>query len=390
MSNIYMYAHGGSGNHGCEAIVRSTAKILEEAGCKEMHLISANLEEDMQYGVNQICKITEDRQGYSKISWDFFKAYYRLKIKKDFVSMDELIYAKAISKIKCGDVTLSIGGDNYCYADVRKYVMLHNMMLRKGAKTVLWGCSVEPEVVQIPEIAEDLAKYHLIVAREPISYVALKQVNTNVIQVPDPAFTLQTDMLPLPRNWKKGEMVGINVSPLVLQSNMSSEIVYQSYEMLIEYILKNTTYSIALVPHVVWNDNNDLMLLSKLYEEYEKSDRIVLLGDCNCMQLKGYIARCRFFVGARTHATIAAYSSCVPTLVLGYSVKSRGIARDLFGTEENYVLPVQTLRNSDELVEHFKWIVEHEKEIKAHLEDIMPEYISKVYVGKDAVKKLIQ
>ena len=67
------------------------------------------------------------------------------------------------------------------------------------------------------------------------------------------------------------------------------------------------------------------------------------------MELKGYIARCRFFVGARTHATIAAYSSCVPTLVLGYSVKSRGIARDLFGNEENYVLPVQSLQEPDEL-----------------------------------------
>ena len=49
------------------------------------------------------------------------------------------------------------------------------------------------------------------------------------------------------------------------------------------------------------------------------------------------------FIGARTHATIAAYSSCVPTLVVGYSIKARGIAKDLFGTDEGYVLPVQAL-----------------------------------------------
>ena len=29
MSRIFLYAHGGSGNHGCEAIVRSTIKILK-------------------------------------------------------------------------------------------------------------------------------------------------------------------------------------------------------------------------------------------------------------------------------------------------------------------------------------------------------------------------
>ena len=80
--------------------------------------------------------------------------------------------------------------------------------------------------------------------------------------------------------------------------------------------------------------NNDLEVLAQLYDEFKDNDRIMLIGDHNCMELKGYIARCRFFVGARTHATIAAYSSCVPTLVLGYSVKSRGIARDLFGNEE--------------------------------------------------------
>ena len=50
--------------------------------------------------------------------------------------------------------------------------------------------------------------------------------------------------------------------------------------------------------------------------------RVLLVGDHNCMELKGFIGRCRFFVGARTHATIAAYSSCVPTLAAGYSVKS--------------------------------------------------------------------
>ena len=96
------------------------------------------------------------------------------------------------------------------------------------------------------------------------------------------------------------------------------------------------------------------------------------------------------FVGARTHATIAAYSSCVPTLVLGYSVKSRGIARDLFGNEENYVLPVQSLQEPDELTKHFRWLVGHEKEIKDHLEKIMPEYISKAYSGKMALDKLVR
>lgn len=78
-----------------------------------------------------------------------------------------------------------------------------------------------------------------------------------------------------------------------------------------------------------------------------------MIEDCNCMQLKGYISRCRFFIGARTHATIAAYSTFVPTLVLGYSIKSRGIATDLFGSDENYVISIQDLLNEEDLYQAF-------------------------------------
>ena len=84
------------------------------------------------------------------------------------------------------------------------------------------------------------------------------------------------------------------------------------------------------------------------------------------MELKGIISKCRFFVGARTHSTIAAYSMGIPTLVVGYSVKARGIARDLFGGEEGYVLPVQKLTR-DKLISAFKNIMIKEKEIQKKL-----------------------
>ena len=41
------------------------------------------------------------------------------------------------------------------------------------------------------------------------------------------------------------------------------------------------------------------------------------------------ISKCRFFLGARTHAMISAYSVCVPSIALGYSIKSKGISKDL-------------------------------------------------------------
>ena len=145
----------------------------------------------------------------------------------------------------------------------------------------------------------------------------------------------------------------------------------------------------ALIPHVVWKDNDDRLPLSELYKRFSDTNRVLMVEDCNCQQLKGYISRCRLFVGARTHATIAAYSTCVPSLVLGYSIKSRGIATDLFGTDENYVIPVQRLSQEDDLTCAFVWIWEREREIRKKLESIMPKYVEKAkLIGVDIKKQL--
>ena len=111
-----------------------------------------------------------------------------------------------------------------------------------------------------------------------------------------------------------------------------------------------------------------------LYEKYKRTKRIILLEDQNCEKLKGVISKCRFFIGARTHSTIAAYSSFVPTLVVGYSVKAKGIAKDLFGTYENYVIPVQSFEDENRLLNSIKWLMDNEKEIKEYLENYIPVY----------------
>ena len=375
MSRVFLYAHGGGGNQGCEAIVRSTAEIL---GIHDATLISSKPDEDTYYGLNEICEIIREKNNkLHKWSLSFIKAYLSLKCSGNYIPMDSLWYEDAFSKVNKGDIAFSIGGDNYCYADVEKCVMFHDMLKKRGAKTVLWGCSVEPDIAARPEIAVDLAKYNLITARESISYEALKQINSHTVLIPDPAFVLKRIDMPLPEGWKEGNTIGINASPLILKTAADGNVVMEAYESLIRRILDTTDCAVALIPHVVWENNDDRIPLKALYDAFSETGRVLLLDDHNCMELKGYIARCRMFIGARTHATIAAYSSCVPTLVLGYSVKSRGIARDLFGTEENYVLPVQQLQDSNGLADGFAWLMGQEEEIRKHLADIIPDHQKK-------------
>jgi len=95
-------------------------------------------------------------------------------------------------------------------------------------------------------------------------------------------------------------------------------------------------------------------------------------------QIKYIIGNCKYFIGARTHSTIAALSSSIPTLSLAYSIKARGINKDLFGHEE-YVLDISNT-TSKTLMAGFLKIVNEEIEIKKILEN-------KIYLIKRELKK---
>jgi polysaccharide pyruvyl transferase WcaK-like protein len=138
----------------------------------------------------------------------------------------------------------------------------------------------------------------------------------------------------------------------------------------------------------VWANNDDRTILKKLYEEFNRNPRLILMEDHTAPELKYIVSQCRLFVGARTHATIAAYSRCVPTLVVGYSVMARGIASDLFGTEEGYVLPVQSLKEPMELTNAFQEMADREEEIRAHLNQMLPNYCACAKAAVQAVRAL--
>lgn len=381
-NRLLMYMHAGSGNHGCEAIVNSVCHMVKE----KVTLLSYFGEEDKKYSLKELCHIVSERRFEEhKLAHVLYYGYR--KITGDKESFIRYRYG-GVMKGKAAPLAISIGGDNYCYDIMLSDLRLANSAFnRKGVRTVLLGCSIEPELLKRADIAEDLMKYHTIIARESITYEALKDMvkeqvggiegrkgTPKILCYPDPAFTLQKKEVPLPEGFAEGNTVGINVSPMIQDNEKESGITMECYEALIRYIIDHTDFQIALIPHVVWARNDDRKPIHTLYEKFKDTGRVVEIGDGTCEELKGYISRCRIFVGARTHATIAAYSSCVPTLVVGYSVKARGIARDLFGQEEHYVLPVQSLRNRDDLVKEFQWLSSKEKEIREKLEKKMPDY----------------
>lgn len=390
MKKIFLYGHNGSGNHGCEAIVRSTSKILREV-FKDINitLASGNIEEDKRYGLDKVVNLVNEKNKVDKFTFPYINAYLNLKVLKNPIEAEKLSYRKTFYNIDKDTVAFSIGGDNYCYPGYERFTMLHNMLREKGIKTVLWGCSVEPSKID-EFMKQDLLNYDLIIARETLTYDALKKIGANVKLCPDPAFQLNKVEKELPKNFIENNTVGINISPMIMRNESIHGITMENYENLIDYIISNTDMNVALIPHVIWEDNNDDRIpCTELFNKFKHTDRVSIIKDTNCEEIKGYISRCRFFVGARTHSTIAAYSTCVPTLVIGYSIKAKGIAKDLFGTYDNYILPVQNLYKKDDIVNSFKWIIENENKIKKDLDKFIPYYKQKVLTISTAIKELV-
>ena len=383
MKKIFLYGHTGSDNKGCEAIVRSTVKALS---CKaeQCYLMSFLPEQDAIMADEIGIHLLSYEKNPTKFQRLLFAGLRKLRI---LPSAGFSYRAKQmLDLISRDDICLTIGGDTYCYDSIPWLnTACTHFTNAHGITNILWCCSIEKDKLT-QEMLRALKAYSFIFVRDTISYNTLIEAGFNkdrLVKCCDPAFFMNRKQVALPIYFEFGNTVGINVSGFVLKQN--ADVVYQGIVKLIRDILK-TGMSVCLIPHVYAEKGGDYEILEKIRNEVGSAKVFSIPPVYDCEQLKYIISQCRFFVGARTHSTIAAYSSCVPTLGLGYSVKSKGIATDLFGTYKGYVLPYDEVLDEQAVSEAFFYIVKQEEEIKTRLREFLPQYQKTL---TDAVEKYI-
>ena len=378
----FLFNHVGSLNHGCEAIVRGTMNIISKAD-PEAEFVLSSFSPETDAGIKGI-----ETRLFSTRPLTFFEklmSAYHVKVRHSEEYALKKMYSGIVAQAQDCDVCISIGGDTYCYGDNHGIQVLTRELKKSGKKVILWGASIGEEDLTEDKL-ESLKDFDAIFTRESLTYDLLrsKVSDGKIFMNPDPAFCMERDSAELPDGFTKENTLGLNVSPLVESYNPKITSVTEDF---IRYVLDNTTLRILLIPHVVENGNNDYEYMLRFYEVFRSSGRVAILPpDLNAKQYKGYISKTRFFIGARTHATIAAYSSGVPTAVLGYSVKSRGIAKDLFG-EEFCVINSKTLESAEPVTNAFNTLIEKEKEIKEALMKKIPLYLcDALKMGKELRK----
>ncbi|NYZ16383.1 polysaccharide pyruvyl transferase family protein [Azospirillum sp. RWY-5-1] len=356
---IYFTGHRSFCNHGCEALVRSAVSLYRQAlGAAEFLVPSADPAEDTRFwpdatdhGVRFV-PVVDPWPGHRW--WE--RAVRRVPGWGRLPWPPGPLAPGTRAALDEADLLISTGGDNYSldYGLVSLFTMIgtDGAAMDRGVPAVLWGASVGPFDAAphvLSAVRRHLARFDALVVRETatLDYLKAQGLDARLSLATDPAFLMtpeETSLMPFwPRETGQGT-VALNISPIILRRhagaggrNLEDEMVAFALD------LASRGYGVLFVPHVVGQSGSGLKcdhaLMARLLERTGTAGgRIALLPRrFNAPQIKHALARCRFVIGARTHCTIGALSSGVPTLSIAYSVKATGINRDLFG-DERYVL----------------------------------------------------
>jgi polysaccharide pyruvyl transferase WcaK-like protein len=139
---------------------------------------------------------------------------------------------------------------------------------------------------------------------------------------------------------------------------------------IVSALRKETGLPILLLPHVQSplagiDDYEFLRGVHRACKDAAVSSVEIADEPLGARELKWLIARCRMVIAARTHATVAGFSTGVPTISLGYSRKAVGINRDVFGTED-YLVMARDIEPG-EIVERAKYVLSHESQLRDSL-----------------------
>lgn len=376
MPKFLLVGNGPYFNRGCEAITRGTTKIIRDA-IGQAEFVS------IDFGGGYSFQETDPDILHRPISITRFSKMWFVQNFLRTIGSSRTWLPEIGNHISECDAVLALGGDNFTmdYGSLRAHLSVIDYVNSYDRPLVIWAASMGPFDKKGPKYEQTVAKKlkicSAILVREKMTqeYLASIGVEDNVRYVTDPAFVMDpirpksigisADTL--------GNSIGLNFSPLMAKYLTSGNI-QATIDLVIEVVgglLAKYNRPIILIPHVFKKGNSDYELLSKVFQEFKSNSQVFLLSEeLSAKEIKWVISRVRCFLGSRTHSTIAALSSSVPTLSLAYSMKANGINRDIFGHSDYVVFP-QSL-SPQIIIDKVGLLLQKRSEIHEYLENKMP------------------
>lgn len=395
MKRFYLSGQNNFGNRGCEALVRSTLQLLK-AQFGQVEVLVPSFRPDLDKknwptaeaeGVKFVRAIDYP----SELIW-WGRAQTLFPFTQNLFLPNYTLPGDIEADLASVDALLLIGGDNitldYGFGSLIWHARFAEHAQRLGKPVMIWGASIGPftsNPVAERYMKKFLRSVNAITVRETISESYLRSIGVaeNVKLVADPAFVMNSipvDILDalLPAPLKNG-ILGFNVSPLICKFRPKGEsenvLLSEVADFLRQAVIKHNL-SILLLPHVDPLDgstnNSDSYYMNKLLPMLaDVKTQVALIPDnLNAPQLKHVLSQCRFFIGARTHATIGALSKLVPTISIAYSIKAKGLNKDLFG-DESFVVETPSV-SCTSLLASLELLIGNEAKIRHELNERIP------------------
>ena len=395
---VFLLAGNGSySNRGCEAIVRGTTALLrEQAGpCSFISNYFTETESTDEQRETDPHIIHRPFPFLKRYTWPWVKEQIARRIfgqPPRIASVSRMF----LRLLPASDAVLMLGGDNYSpdYNAADVHFKLSRLAMEHKVPVAIWGASVGPfahDPAYERWAAQELRRISLICVRETETqeYLASIGVEENVILSADPAFHLQPAACDLPANVEEalqGECIGLNLSPLLgrfiqfssAEGNRLSAWAEVATEI-VRCILDRFSQPLLLIPHVTSDmgdvGRDDSLFLHRVARQSREPERILVTPpDLGAAQTKWMIGRLSVFAGARTHSTLAAISSGVPTICIGYSMKARGIAKDVYGHLEWLIEGKDLAKHPSILCDRLVSLFNQESNIRSRLRCVNPEF----------------
>lgn len=389
------------GNRGCEALVRSNTALIREQFPDATFLCpSTNIALDRAQWPNAAAEGIEfvDVLPYSQrlLWWN--------RLRRVVPGFEAIVAPPSYplggplgDLLARVDAVLMTGGDiislDYEIFSLSHWAGLVDACIAAGKPAHLLAASIGPfskDARVEGRMRGHVSGYASVTVREtPSLDYAHKLGRDDAVLVADPAFTM------VPQPWdsaafvSQGNTLGLNVSPLVRETRGDEQAKQRFDAEIAAFIVRVTGeggMNVLLAPHVypldsseVYSDHAYLSRLLAGLPADAASKTAILPKPLNTAQIKFAIGQCRYFIGARTHATVASLSQLVPTCSIAYSIKALGINRDLFG-DTSHVLPTPEV-TADTLWTHIQLLQDKEDAIKSLLAERIPEWKERARAG---------
>ncbi len=369
-NRIVFMGNGSPENEGCEAITKGTIEILNKTFTNYLYIDAYfNYKNKIQSSDENNYVQPVDYPKRWSLKWLILQVCLYLSNRLT----GSLLFHNHKDIIDKASAVLSLGGDNYSldYGIPRRFIAMGKYVKRFNTKFVIWGASIGPfekgskfEKKIIQHFNQDV---DLILVREEISkqYLDSIGVRNKVFVVPDPAFMMNPEdcshKQELPSKY-----ICINFSDLMAKyvTNGNLDLWIDMCAQIIDTLYESISEEMVFIPHV----ESDYDLCKKIMIRCKHKDIVTLIDKhLNAAEMKWIISQSLCNIACRTHSTIASFSTGVPTLSLGYSIKSKGLNLQMYGHEE-FLLYKEEI-GLESVINSTKVIFKNLENIKCHLKE---------------------